>query len=151
MIFIFVSSFRFNFVDFCHDSANQASLMALAAPKVQVSSLEIDDIVLFGAFRIEEDDAAVVEVEGDAGARVVDDGVPLCVVGTDVVEEHNRLLVALAEERLIIGIGRNDRQLDGGVGDSDDVCLPTAGLQVVGEAYEVDDLRWLAVVGQSQA
>ena len=26
-----------NFVDFCHDSAKQASLMALAAPKVQCS------------------------------------------------------------------------------------------------------------------
>jgi hypothetical protein len=29
--------FNFNFVDFCHDSAKQASLMALAAPKVQFS------------------------------------------------------------------------------------------------------------------
>ena len=29
--------FNFNFVDFRHDLANQASLLALAAPKVQLS------------------------------------------------------------------------------------------------------------------
>ena len=32
-----VSGFKINFVDFCHDSAKQVNLMALAAPKVQVS------------------------------------------------------------------------------------------------------------------
>ena len=29
--------FIINFVDFCHDSANHASMLALAAPKVQNS------------------------------------------------------------------------------------------------------------------
>ena len=32
--------FKVNFVDFCHDSAKQASLMALAAPKVQCSKIK---------------------------------------------------------------------------------------------------------------
>jgi hypothetical protein len=31
------SIFNVNFVDYCHDSAKQASLMALAAPRVQSS------------------------------------------------------------------------------------------------------------------
>ena len=35
--------FRFNFVDFCHDSAKQASLMALAAPKVQDSGFRFQE------------------------------------------------------------------------------------------------------------
>ena len=38
------SQFSINFVDFCHDSAKQASLMALAAPKVPNSQL-FDSIV----------------------------------------------------------------------------------------------------------
>ena len=33
-------SFKINFVDSCHDSANRASTMALAAPRVQDSSIE---------------------------------------------------------------------------------------------------------------
>ncbi len=33
-----LSIFNFSFADFCHDSAKQASLMALAAPKVQLST-----------------------------------------------------------------------------------------------------------------
>ena len=33
--------FKVNFVDFCHDSAKQASLMALAAPKVQCSKFNV--------------------------------------------------------------------------------------------------------------
>ena len=33
--FLWFKSSMVNYVDFCHDSANQASLMAFAAPKVQ--------------------------------------------------------------------------------------------------------------------
>ena len=42
------SNFNLNFVDFCHDSAKQASLMALAAPKLQSPSfcLQVSDVFL---------------------------------------------------------------------------------------------------------
>ena len=39
----FISISSFNFVDFCHDSAIQASLMALAAPKVLISHLRSEE------------------------------------------------------------------------------------------------------------
>ena len=38
--FVQSSKFNVNCVDFCHDSATQASLMALAAPKVQCSKIK---------------------------------------------------------------------------------------------------------------
>ena len=50
-----VSGSRLNFVDSCHDSANRASTMALAAPRVQVSGdlkLETPRQRLVRAFRL---------------------------------------------------------------------------------------------------
>ena len=43
-----VSSSKFNFVDFCHDSAKQVNLMSLAAPKVQDSGsmTKVDEVEL---------------------------------------------------------------------------------------------------------
>ena len=38
--------FSFNFVDSCHDSANRASTMALAAPRVQVSGFKVQSDIL---------------------------------------------------------------------------------------------------------
>jgi hypothetical protein len=40
------SIFNFSFADFCHDSAKQASLMALAAPKVQFSARRLQRFTL---------------------------------------------------------------------------------------------------------
>ena len=112
--------------------------------------LEVDDIGLFGALGIEEDDATVVEVEGDGGARVGKECVPcgallsnafdgdccrqmLCWQGGDVggrCEYELRMLVVV---RFMA-----------------DDCASASSPQVVAIAQQVEDDGGLQVVGQTE-
>ena len=73
--------------------------------------LEIDDVVMGRAAFIEEDDATVVEVEGDGGLWVVLQAMPELRLLENVLKDYYRVLVAPTEELLVFRLYGNDGKL----------------------------------------
>ena len=114
---------------------------------------EVHLVVVLAAARIEEGDAAVIEVEADADAGVGHDGAPLAAVAPQVADhQHRALRGPLEQRRQTVGYRHHGQVVDpSGWQRLHDVGTPATGLQPGSEAGAVDDDTGLQMVGQPQA
>ena len=111
--------------------------------------LEVNDIGLFGALAVEDDNAAIVEVVADGGTLVVLNALPEWLLLPDVLEDDDRLVGAMLKELLIVGGNGDARQLHrlDALGYP---RFPAACQQVFLGSYPIDDDGRLSPVGHAE-
>ena len=114
--------------------------------------LKVYGVILLRAFRVEEDDEAVVQVEDNGGARVLRDGLCQTAVTAAAFHHEHGLFATFVKKFFKAGVGGDQDQLHHVKWQFvvDDDCLVAAGFQVFRYANPVYGLPGLQEVGQSE-